>query len=211
MIKTVGIIDSGIGGVFVLKKLAQNIKGEKFVYYGDNQNVPYGNKSPRELLSLAIGAATQLLPYNPKCLVLGCNTLSLTVRSDLEKFSGIPVFGVFPPVESEVFAGKKTLLIATERTCSFFNGKRGITVLPQKHLAKSVEDSKFTQNIDFIIEGKNFFYRFDSVILGCTHYEFIKNAPVFKFLTTEIKSGIDDCVKQVEKWNKTCKKIKKHQ
>ncbi|MDY6367797.1 MAG: hypothetical protein SPL13_04730 [Clostridia bacterium] len=229
--KSIGVIDSGVGGISLLVKLNNALNNETFIYCGDNKNVPYGNKSYRELLSLASSMVIRLLPYKPKCIILGCNTLSLTVRKDIEDFAGVPVFGVFPPIENELILGRKTILLATERTCDFYkkiskrlslHDKKSLTIIPQKNLASETEkfytsfqNNRTVNNENSCLTGKNFlnkagesFYCFDSVVLGCTHYEFIKMRLKSTLLTTDILSGEENTVNAVKLWEKESKNEK---
>ena len=73
----IAVIDSGIGGISVLRELIKSFPCEKFLYFGDNKNTPYGNKSKRDLLNLAIHNINILKSYPIKAIVLACNTLSV--------------------------------------------------------------------------------------------------------------------------------------
>lgn len=206
----IGVIDSGIGGLSVLKELVGALSGETFVYMGDNENVPYGDKSDRRLLSLVNDLTAVLSEYKPKCLILACNTLSLTVREKLEEIIGVPVFGVFPPVEKAQMRGDRVLLIATGRTCGKYKNYQGISVMPCNTLAGEIEKNKFALNnidLDLIFNEKAI--GVDTVILGCTHYEFIKNEILDHFCAKTSLSGAVDTVKVVKAWLKGCKKSKK--
>ena len=204
----IGVIDSGIGGLSVLKELYKTVKGETFVYLGDNENVPYGNKSLRELKTLANNLTLNLAEYSPKCIILACNTLSLTVREDVEKFAGVPVFGVFPPVETVKLKGENSVLIATERTCEKYKEDSVLKVIPCKTLARDIEENKFSlEKYKVNVNGEK--TKADTVILGCTHYEFIKNKLIDHFNAKSCVSGSINTLKTVNKWLKTLKTTKK--
>ena len=93
----IGVMDSGVGGLSVLKRLVEVMPNQAFLYFGDNQNAPYGNKSKRELLRLVTSNIIYLLSYNVKAIVVACNTLSMGLMTEIKEFSPVPVFFVFPP------------------------------------------------------------------------------------------------------------------
>ena len=209
----IGIIDSGIGGLSVLKEMIKRVKGETFVYLGDNENVPYGNKSDRELLSLVNFLLLEFSPFKLKCIILACNTLSLTVRKRVEEIAGVPVFGVFPPVEYAFSGKEKFLLLATERSCEKFTETENLKILPCKSLAGDIERYKFSLNkvnLDAVLPDnvKNIF-GINTVILGCTHYVFLQNRILDHFNAEYVTSGVGNTVKMLYKWLKLQKNREK--
>ena len=199
----IGVIDSGVGGLNVLKQMVKSVKGETFAYLGDNENVPYGNKSDRELLSLALSSVMKLSEHRIKCIILACNTLSTTVRDRLENITGIPVFGVFPPFETACLYGRKCLLIATGRTCEKFKETENVKILPCPTLAGDIERNKFSMNKVSLtdLNGKGL-SNVNTVIFGCTHYEFLKIEILDHFNAERAVSGIGGTVDSVKKWLK---------
>lgn len=216
----VAIIDSGIGGISTLINLNKELKNESFIYLGDNSNAPYGNKSKRELLSIVISNLTQLNFYNVKYIVVGCNTMSLMLKREIEEFSGKKVFCVFPPVESELIKGNKTLLLSTFNTALNYGNVRGLNVYGFYNLASDIENNVGDLSaIDLDGNLKNSYSKlqpdaknrpFDVVILGCTHFEFIKNKIFNHFLPKKIISGNFYTLAQVRKYEKKQKKSVKH-
>ena len=122
----IAVIDSGIGGISVLNTLTKNLEGERFLYFGDNDNAPYGNKSKRELLSLTMRNIDYVKSFGVKAIVLACNTLSVNLIDEVKNYSGVAVFGIFPPIESLVMSGGETLLLATVRTAERYVGIKGV-------------------------------------------------------------------------------------
>jgi glutamate racemase len=213
----IAVIDSGVGGIFVLKELVRALPNECFLYYGDNNNVPYGNKRKDQLLSLVLNIVNNVSRYPLKAIVLACNTLSLSVLYQIESIVPCKVFGVFPPLEESVMKGQRTLLIATERTASFFNQNKCCDVVGLKTLAHHIEQNVFNLNhIDIsqcfraencnglFIEKKGYY---DNVILGCTHYELIKNKILDHFCPQRITSGTFFTVKKVFEFVKSEKSL----
>ena len=116
----IGVFDSGVGGLTVLKALAAELPHERFVYLGDTARLPYGTKSPDTVARYAVQAAEALLEYGVKCLVIACNTASsVGLRAIREHIEGIPVVGVIEPGAEAACAASKSghiAVIATEGT-----------------------------------------------------------------------------------------------
>lgn len=118
--RPVGVFDSGVGGLTVLKALRQQLPHEHFVYLGDTARLPYGTKSPETVARYALQAAEALLDYGVKCLVIACNTASsVGLPAIRERIEGIPVVGVIEPGAEAACATSKSghiAVIATEGT-----------------------------------------------------------------------------------------------
>lgn len=179
----VALLDSGIGGISLLKELIKIMPNEKYLYFGDNDNAPYGSKNLATLRDLTLKNIDYIKQYNIKALVVACNTLSVNLLEDISAYSGLKTFGVFPPVERALMSGRNCLLLATERTAENFKNIKGITSLGLKNLASEIENNAtrlnqlnvqgmFSPYKDNIKTEKGFY---DVVILGCTHYFFIKD------------------------------------
>lgn len=200
----IAVLDSGIGGISVLKDLIKVLPGEKFLYFGDNGNAPYGNKTIDELTVISKRNIDLIKRYPVKCLVLGCNTLSVNIIYSIMRYSALPTFGVFPPVE-RVSKNKKTLLLSTLRTAKTFTSSDNLHVLGLKNLVYDIENNvgdltkiNIERNLSlsegFFINKKNYY---DTIILGCTHYVFIKNKISDHFCPKNIISGNEYTVKAV--------------
>jgi glutamate racemase len=109
----IAVIDSGIGGISLLKMMVKELPHKNYIYLGDTVNAPYGNKSIRNLLEITMKNIDILKQYKLDAIVLGCNTLSVNLIGDIAAYSGVPVFGVFPPIERSMVVGEKTLLLST--------------------------------------------------------------------------------------------------
>jgi glutamate racemase len=116
----IGVFDSGVGGLTVLKALAAELPHEHFVYLGDTARLPYGTKSPETVARYALQAAEALLEYGVKCLVIACNTASsVGLPAIRERIEGIPVVGVIEPGAEAACAASESghiAVIATEGT-----------------------------------------------------------------------------------------------
>lgn len=195
----IAVLDSGIGGFSCLAEAACLLKNEKFLYFGDNKNAPYGNKTKKELYLFTQKNLSVILRYNVKALIVGCNTLSLSVMPLITPALKIPVFGVYPPVNKK---RGKTALFATPITCGYFEREKGVRVFPLESLAADIERHKTDLTaVDIkkhICQAADDFAP-ETVILGCTHYYFVKNQFVDHFCPQRIYSGERDTAKRLYK------------
>jgi glutamate racemase len=116
----IGIFDSGIGGLTVMRALTARLPGEEFIYLGDTARLPYGTKSGDTVTRYAVQAATALMKRRVKMLVVACNTASAVALPALEQvFAPVPVIGVIiPGAEAALAAAPQgpIAVIATEGT-----------------------------------------------------------------------------------------------
>jgi glutamate racemase len=116
----IGVFDSGVGGLTVLRELRAALPGESFVYLGDTARLPYGTKSPESIRRYSLQAAGLLLRRGVKCLVVACNTASaLALDALTEEFAPVPVVGVLEPgaaAACRATRSRRIVVIATEST-----------------------------------------------------------------------------------------------
>ena len=116
----IGVFDSGVGGLTVLRALAGRLPGEDFVYLGDTARLPYGTKSPESIRRYALQAAGLLKARGVKCLVVACNTASAVALDSLARaFEPVPVVGVLEPGAAAACRATRSgriAVIATEST-----------------------------------------------------------------------------------------------
>ncbi len=218
----VAVIDSGIGGVSVLKELIRLMPNERYIYLGDNKNAPYGNRTENDLFSLSMANIDLLKKYNLKAIVLGCNTLSVCLRDKIESYSGVKTFGVYPPIERAVISGEETLLLSTVRTAKTLSKNTlGINAVGLVNLAREIELNAFRlNNVNFakcLLNSDNVQYgcvnlkkgHYKSVILGCTHYNFIKNKIFDHLKPQKIISGEFYTAKSVKSFLEQSKSLEK--
>lgn len=185
----IGVFDSGVGGVSVLRDMARLLPNEQFVYYGDNLNAPYGVKSESEIRALAIDVAETLVRRDIKALVVACNTATSAAIVQLRERLTIPVVGMEPALKpaSELWCGGQVLVLATPATLRQnkfrqlyeLYGQKAI-IQPCAGLMEFAEQGKLTgEEIDRYLDECFAPYRgvqLDAVVLGCTHYVFLKQA-----------------------------------
>ncbi len=121
----IGVFDSGLGGLTVVRALRRHLPEESIVYFGDTARLPYGTKSPRTVLLFARQCLQFLMQFQPKALVVACNTVSATAMAGLADAFPVPVIGVLEPgSQAAVLAARRQKtrgnctigLIATEAT-----------------------------------------------------------------------------------------------
>ncbi len=169
------VYDSGVGGLAVLNKLVKRYKFFDFYYLSDKQNCPYGIKTVAELNKISSNLLEENNVKNFDIVVLACNTLSTNCKDFLLSKFNVPFFGVYPPLDVQ----GKTLLLCTKATAeSTFvkNYANALTVFPCVGLVEDIENNILS--LDKILNKKyqNFFPsgNFDNVILGCTHFIYLK-------------------------------------
>lgn len=213
----IAVLDSGIGGMTVLNELIKIMPNEKYLYLGDNKNAPYGNKSLEEMWELTKFNLDLLSSYKLKCLVIGCNTLSVNLMDEIKNYVKVPTFGVFPPV-GECKPDERTLLLSTVKTAKAFKHEKNFHVLGLKNLVVDIEKNLLDINIidisvnllksdGFFVDEKGYY---DTVILGCTHYCFIKNKIFNHFCPKKIISGNTFTAKKVKEYLNANKLLVKH-
>lgn len=211
----IGVFDSGVGGISVLKELMRVLPSERFVYFGDSKNAPYGTKSHEEIFRLTEKNIEFLVGEGVKAVVIACNTATSVCIDDLRKnYTDIPIVGIEPALKPAVMhkPNPTVLVMATPLTlkeekfsnlCKSYSDKANIIPLPCPELVEFVEsgifegeeiESLLSEKINSVNAG-----RIDCVVLGCTHFPFVK-AVVKKLLTdAEIFDGGYGTAKQLKR------------
>lgn len=215
----IAVIDSGIGGISVLKKLVDNFPNENFLYFGDNDNAPYGNRNKRNLLSLTISNINYIMSYDIKCLVVACNTLSVNLFKEISEYVSCPVFGIFPPVEQCQIKQEKTLLLSTVRTAENYKSTKNFFSKGLFDLVNIIENNRFTLDnlslteyfkINLSDKNQDVKGYYDNIILGCTHFNFIKKQIVDHFQPQKLLDGTENMLVLIHKFLKTQKSLVKY-
>ncbi len=189
----IGIFDSGVGGISVLRQLIALMPNEDYLFFGDSKNAPYGTKSFEEVQRLACADAEYLLSKKVKALVVACNTAtSAAIQILRNKYSGMPVIGIEPALKPAVLSasGKKpaVLVMATPMTLREekfhqlmmrYEQDATIIPLPCPGLMEFVERGELSGAALEAYLGKLFQAHLrnpvDCVVLGCTHYPFVRD------------------------------------
>ena len=183
--RPVGVFDSGVGGISTLTALVRELPGEDFLYFGDTRNAPYGTKTTEEVLSCVRKVADHLLADHIKALVIACNTASGAAAAALRAELSIPVVAIEPALKpaEESWRGGRILVMATPLTLKqdkFLGlmerfGAHAVP-LPCPGLMDLVEAEDDEGARIYLKElfGKWSLEEIDAVVLGCTHYVFLR-------------------------------------
>ena len=123
----IGFMDSGVGGISVLREAVKLLPNEKFIYYGDSQNAPYGIKTDVQIRKLTFNAVEVLRQKPVKAIVIACNTATSVAINDLRtRYQDMPIIGIEPAVKPaiKISHNQKILIMATPMTLKrekFFN------------------------------------------------------------------------------------------
>lgn len=188
----IGVFDSGMGGVSVLRKLSKIMPGEDFIYFGDSVNAPYGTKSKEEIKELTEKAFNYFLQKNCKAVVIACNTATSAAAKYLrEKHPDYPIIGLEPALKPAALSMDypKVLAMATPLTLkeekfnnlmARFEDQADFIKLPAPKLVEFIESGNLdsAEEIAYLEEilapyADN---KVDAVVLGCTHFPFARKS-----------------------------------
>ena len=188
----IAVFDSGVGGISVLRHLLRHMPGERFLYFGDSANAPYGSRTTEEVRQLTLNAARKLTSeYGLKALVIACNTATAAAVKDVrETYPDFIVIGIEPAlkVAADHFPGGRIGVMATEVTLREekfdtllhrFDEDCTITKIPAPGLVQLIEAGKVdTEETEILLRQilKDHIGKLDALVLGCTHYPFAARA-----------------------------------
>ncbi|MCS5422340.1 MULTISPECIES: glutamate racemase [Psychrilyobacter] len=187
--RPIGIFDSGVGGLTVLKEIEKILPHENLIYFGDNLRAPYGSKSTEEILKFTLNISDFFIEKNVKMLIIACNTATAVALEVLKGRLNIPVIGVIAPgAISAINLTKKNKIgvFSTPVTAKMNAYKNEIEKINKdievyqigcKPLCKMIEseweDTEENQDIiKYYVEKLP--TEIDVVVFGCTHYPIIK-------------------------------------
>jgi glutamate racemase len=194
----IGIFDSGLGGLSVLHCARQLIPGFEYMFYADEKNVPYGEKTPGQVKDYAVQAIDFLVKNGADAVIIACNTATSALPMEIRNAYKIPVIGMEPAVKQALKLygkeQKRILVAATEVT---INGQKLHNLLDKvdgNHLADMVALPGLVRFAERgVYEGdevKNYLLsalsnfdleQYGTVVLGCTHFNYFKNAFINAF------------------------------
>lgn len=182
----IAVFDSGLGGISVLRHLRRLMPGERYLYFGDSANAPYGSRPTAQVRDLTLAAAETLMGEKPlKALVLACNTATAAAVKELRrKYPQLIVIGIEPAlkVAADHYPGGRIGVMATEVTLREekfdtllhrFDENCSITKIPMPGLVQLVEAGKAdSPETDALLRQllAPHIGKLDAVVLGCTHY-----------------------------------------
>lgn len=213
--QAIGLFDSGIGGLTVMKQLIENLPNEQFIYLADTARLPYGNKSPEEIIAFSIENTIRLMDKKIKLLVIACNTASAFALPKLRHLFNLPIIGVIEAGAKkaiEVSRNNKIGILGTKKTIQSGAYQTAIAKLAPKAdlfmvacslLVPLIEEGWLSHPSTRLVAREYLSSlkkeKIDTLLLGCTHY------PILSSLLQE-EIGIDvtlvdpasTCAKQVK-------------
>ncbi|MBA2123655.1 glutamate racemase [bacterium Unc6] len=187
----IGVFDSGLGGLTVVKQIRKILPRESIIYFGDTARVPYGTKSNDTILRFSIENVLFFLKHKVKIIIIACNTSSSVALSTLEKYFSVPIMGVIEPgakIAAKKTRNKRIGVIGTQTTIK--------SQSYQKHLIKLDSGLKVFSKacplfVPLVEEGRTggkivediareylrglIDKNIDTLILGCTHYPILES------------------------------------
>lgn len=182
----IGFIDSGLGGISILKEVRKILPFEHYIYYGDSRNNPYGSKKKKELIEIVDQIVIYLLKKGCKLIVIACNTATVVTIQELRRRHPDVLFvGTEPAIKvaHDYYQKSRVLVMATSATMhserlKFLKVKyplQQIEFLECPNLAYLIEQGNTTKINSYLIDLLDSFRnKIDVVVLGCTHYPFVK-------------------------------------
>lgn len=188
----IGVFDSGLGGLTVVKALTEKAKGLSLVYFGDTARFPYGTKSAETVVKYSIENTSFLLSQGAKAIVVACNTATAVALPRLQSlFASTPIYGVIDPAASRAVKVTKRGnigVIGTNRTIQTQSYTKAIhRLLPEAHvtalacplLVSLIEDGAPSEEITRLVVREYLRplkqQNIDTLLLGCTHYPLIES------------------------------------
>jgi glutamate racemase len=187
--RPIGIFDSGVGGLTVARRLAEEFPHESFIFLGDTARLPYGTKSPRTVERYSLANIRFLLSRDVKLLVIACNTASALALPSIERESPVPVVGVVEPGAEAAArsAQRKVGVIGTEATVAsgayaeaIRRRNPAISVVSRAcPLFVPLAEEGWTDNAVASATAEIYLAPFreegiEALVLGCTHYPLLK-------------------------------------
>lgn len=189
----IGIFDSGIGGLTVLKKIYQYYPNNEYIYYGDTLNLPYGSKTKGELKKLSSQNIEFLLDQKVDIIVIACGTVSSNCLNYLKNKYNILIYDIISPTINYLNNSNYSNVgvIATERTIDsniFKNNlNKKVYQIKTPKLVPLIENNELS-DINNILDNylNKYQNKIDILVLGCTHYPIIKDK-IDKYFNNKIK------------------------
>ena len=202
--KPIGVFDSGVGGLTVLKRLTEELPNENYLYFGDTARIPYGEKNKEQLFDIVREILDWYKAKDAKAVIMACNTSSAVVLDDIKNDYNFPIFGLIQPTAEYIAYSNATKIgvISTTATATSQAYSKAINKLNPDievfqtacpGLVEIVESNKIET-----FEAKKLVIKYvlpllekkvDKIILGCTHYPYLRK--IINTLTNDNEMLID--------------------
>lgn len=186
----IGVFDSGVGGLTILREIQRELPAESLVYIGDTANCPYGGRSSSEIHQLARQIMIRMRELSAKMVVVACNTISVNCIADLRtEFPGIPIVGTAPAVKtaSAISTSRRIGVLSTVATANSsyqamlveqFASDCQVTNVGTNELVPRIERGAWsTELLEVLPDVLAPFQEadIDALVLGCTHYPLLRD------------------------------------
>lgn len=199
----IGVLDSGVGGLSVLREALVLLPNENYLYFADTDNAPYGIKTKDEVKRLVFNAVKFLVDKNIKALVVACNAATSAAVADLRKEYEFPIIGMEPAVKPAVVknhdGGKRVLVLSTALTLKEEKFQNLVSRVDTDHIVDMIPAPKLVTLAErYVFLGPEVesylkeilpwdnMCNYGTVVLGCTHFPFFRQA-----LTKVLPADID--------------------
>ena len=184
--QAIGVFDSGIGGLTVVKALMEELPSESIIYFGDTARVPYGTKSKSTIVKFSLENVEFLLRFGVKCIVIACNTSSSWALPTLRKYFKVPIIGVIRPGAVAAVRHTRSKRVGVIGTTATIHSRAYEVAIQRLDPTIKVFSQSCTLFVPLVEEGwldgsicrevaSRYLHpltrqRIDTLIMGCTHY-----------------------------------------
>jgi glutamate racemase len=223
---TIGVFDSGVGGLTVVKSLIDAHLFKKIIYFGDSARVPYGTKDSKTIIRYSLEALEFFKDFNIDMMIIACNSATAHSLDILQQKANFPVIGVIEPGvlatnSSEIKKDDNILVIGTRATINSGlyekklrdKGYSNITSIATSLFVPLVEEGLYSGKI--LNESMDYYFKDlkekpKAIILGCTHFPLLDNALQEYFKDTTLIHSGDAIVEYLKQENIIDKDLKNH-
>ncbi|WEV69748.1 glutamate racemase [Bifidobacterium sp. ESL0775] len=189
----IGVFDSGLGGISVVREITRQMPNERIIYFGDSANAPYGTKTPEEVRKLSFDIVERFIKIGVKAIVIACNTATSAAVNDLRATYDLPIISMEPALKVACDRGhgkpQRVIVAATPLTLrekkftalmNRFSATNTIYRQPCPDLVEIVEHDQLEDH-DLVMRTLHRYFdgydlgSIDSVVLGCTHFVFYRD------------------------------------
>ena len=206
----IGMFDSGVGGVSVLREAVSLLPHEQFIFYGDTLHAPYGTRPREEVYALSKAVVEDLLARGAKAIVIACNTATSAAAARLRAEYDFPIIGMEPALKPASLLHKDGVVLSLATPGTIAGEKyamlvsqygEGVISLPCPGLMEFAERGEMTGEAlhDYLAHllGPYLQKNVEAIVLGCTHYVFLKNAIAEFFPSVPLIDGNSGTVRQL--------------
>lgn len=202
----IGFIDSGLGGITVLKDVRKSFPNYNYFYFADNLNNPYGEKTKEQLITITKENMKYFIKNNCKIIILACGTISSNIYDELcFLYPDILFIKTLPDIKALLKKNTKILFMATDRTCKssyikdLNNKYNNLNILACHKLATLIEEDNKLEIDKYLNEILSPYKDIDTLVLGCTHYPLVTNN-ILKYISiNKIIKPSNDVIDELKK------------